>query len=321
VPAPKEKPEATDTAMRAKLGELLYQRATLKPSNWDREPDGPKGPEMAIQEVETGENGRLFRPRQEPEILKYVGEAQQRALWDETLKLYQVVPDALSGDEDQARALRLLQEAQDILLGKPSQYDMAIYKVGQVQTLVTWRLNVIRWSSTYGWGIFIYEVVWIVVLVLGVLMAERVAELVIGMVGSVPGIGGLSHLWGTMMWGGLGGVMGAFYSLYWHVAKIRDFDKQYTMWYAVQPVIGLLLGALVHLLIGPGFLAALGVNQQSQTVIGTLFPYAVACVVGFRQRFALEMIDRVVQAITPSPRPKQSSVEETDAEEMLDSSE
>ena len=133
-------------------------------------------------------------------------------------------------------------------------------------------------------------------------------------------MGGLSRLWTTMMWGGLGGVVGAFYSLYWHVAKVRDFDKQYTMWYVVQPVIGLLVGALVHLLFGSGLLTAQGVNQQDEIVPVSLFPFAVAAIAGFRQRFILEMIDRVIQVITPSPQPEQPVVEETPAEEPINAS-
>jgi hypothetical protein len=105
------------------------------------------------------------------------------------------------------------------------------------------------------------------------------------------------------------------------VAKVRDFDKQYIMWYVVQPVIGLLLGALVHLVIGAGFLIARGLNQPDQAVIASLFPYAVACIVGFRQRSILEMIDRVIQVITPSPRPVSNPAEETIVKEHPDASE
>jgi hypothetical protein len=306
--------------MRAKLGGLLYEKATVKPSDEDLEPDGPEAPEMVIEEIEGYEVGQPSRSRREPEILAYIGRAQRGALWDETLELYQAVPMDLSGDPSQGRALRLLQEAQDILLEKPRQFDVAKFKVGQVQSLISWRRNVRRWSSTYGWGIFIYEVVWIVALVLGFVASESTVGLFTNVTGGVTGIDSLSRLWRTMMWGGLGGVIGAYYSLYWHVAKVRDFDKQYTMWYIVQPVIGLLLGALVHLLIGSGFLTAQGVNQEDQRVTVSLFPYAVACIAGFRQRFILEMIDRVIQVITPSPQPESMPVEETVIENELVSS-
>lgn len=319
VPAPKEKPEATDTVMRAKLDGLLYQHATVKPSGADLEPDGPDAPEMVIEEIEDYEAEQPSRTRREPEILAYVGTAQRTALWEEALELYRAVPDVLTGDANQGRALRLLQEAQDILLEKPRQFDVARFKVSQVQALVSWRRNVNRWSNTYGWGIFAYEILWIVALVLGIFGAERVVGQITNMAGGAPGIDGLLRLWTTMMWCGLGGVIGAYYSLYWHVAKVRDFDKQYTMWYIVQPVIGLLLGGVVYLVIGSGFLTAQGVNQENQTVSVSLFPYAVACIAGFRQRFILEMIDRVIQVITPSTQPKQAEIEDTITEEPLGS--
>ena len=321
VPAPKEKPEATSAIMRAELDGLLYQQATTKPSDEDLEPEGPEGHEVVVEELGGYEAGQPSRTRREPEVLAYVGQEQRKALWEETLALYKDVPDILTGDDNQARALRLLQEAQDLLLEKPRQFDVAKFKVGQVQTLVSWRRNVNRWSNTYGWGILVYEVVWIAALVWGVFGAATIVDAIVGLAGGEPSVAGLLNLWSTMMWGGLGGVIGAFYSLYWHVAKVRDFDKQYSMWYIVQPVIGLLLGALVHLLIGSGFLTARGVTEEGETVALSLFPYAVACIAGFRQRFILEMIDRVIQVITPSPQREQKQAEEAIEEEPLNSSE
>ena len=117
------------------------------------------------------------------------------------------------------------------------------------------------------------------------------------------------------MWGGVGGVVGAFYSLYWHVAQVRDFDKQYSMWYIVQPVMGMLLGALVHLLIGAGFLTMQAGASAEGQLVASFFRYAVACIAGFRQQFILEIIDRVIQVITPKPQEKESAEKETPEEE------
>ena len=52
--------------------------------------------------------------------------------------------------------------------------------------------------------------------------------------------------WNAMMWGGIGGVVGALYSLHWHVAIRQDFKKYYSMSYIVQPIMGLILGELVE---------------------------------------------------------------------------
>jgi hypothetical protein len=41
----------------------------------------------------------------------------------------------------------------------------------------------------------------------------------------------------------------------------------------------------------------------------------VACIAGFRQRFILEMIDRIIQTITPSPPREPMAGEEADSGE------
>jgi hypothetical protein len=300
VPAPKEKPEAIDTAMRAKLGRLLYQRTMVKPLDEDLEPDGPEAPDV---------------------LRALVGKERREALWEETLKLYQVVPEVLAGDANQADSLRLLQEAQTILLETPHQFDMARYKVGQVQASVTRRRNVNRWSKTYGWGIFLYEMVWIVVLLSGTLGASTVVSaiwsLVVVVVGGQGKPDALLGLWNTMMWGGMGGVIGAIYTLHWHVARLADFHKKYTMWYVAQPVVGLLLGLLVYLLIGPGFTTGLDMTGTGREVRNTLFPYVVACIGGFRQQSLLELVDRVVQVILGLTQRKSTPVKKTGAKEPL----
>ena len=104
-----------------------------------------------------------------------------------------------------------------------------------------------------------------------------------------------------MAWGGMGGVVGAYYSLYWHAAKVKDFDKQYIMWYVVQPVLGLAIGALAHLIVGSGFLTGRVEAGTEGQVAVSLFPATIAFIAGFRQRFILEIIDRVIQLVTPSP--------------------
>jgi hypothetical protein len=222
-----------------------------------------------------------------------------RAVWTMTVELYQQVAEILGGDDHQPRALQLLSEAQQALLETPRQLDIALQRVGQVQSLVAWRRNVNRWASSYGWGILAYETAWIGLMGWGVVAATTVVNAILKVVGSAQGLEPALGLWGTTLWGGLGGALGALYSLYRHVAKTRDFDKRYTMWYVVQPVIGLLLGALVYLLVGSGFQTGQGANQDGAVSTFSLFSYAVACIAGYGQRTILEAIDQAIQMVVP----------------------
>ncbi|MBO9361589.1 MAG: hypothetical protein J7452_05230 [Thermoflexus sp.] len=100
------------------------------------------------------------------------------------------------------------------------------------------------------------------------------------------------------MWGGLGGVCRIFYSLYWHVAIRRDFDRQCVMWYPVQPILGSRIGTIIFVIIPVGFFTIRGTPAPANL----LFAYLIAFISGFQQRFFLEPIERIVQTFTPNPR-------------------
>ena len=262
------------------------------------EPDGPRSAPLDLRELEQVEEGQQSRLRDEDEVLTYVGEDQRQRLWKQIVALYDEVPQVLAHDELQGEALQLLQSAQDILMEKPRQFDVAQYKVGQVQSILTRRRQTIRWTNTYGWLAFLYEGIWVWVLAVAIFYAPAIVASITVTFGAAESLVSVEQLWNTAAWGGVGGVLGALYSLYWHAAKVKDFDKQYLMWYVVQPVIGLIIGAALHVIIGAGFLTLIGEPAVTQGTPLRLFPYALAVVAAFRQRFILELVDRVIQFVT-----------------------
>lgn len=261
-------------------------------------PDGPRSTPIDLREPKQVDEEQLSRTRAEDEVLSYVGDDQRQQLWKRIVALYEEVPKTLVNDELQDEALQLLQCAQDILMEKPRQFDVAQYKVGQVQSILTRRRQTIRWTNTYGWLTFLYEGIWVFILAVGIFYAPAIVASITVTFGAAESLVSVEQLWNTATWGGVGGVLGALYSLYWHAAKVKDFDKQYLMWYVVQPVIGLIIGATLHVIVGAGFLTLIGEPAVTQGTPLRLFPYALAVVAAFRQRFILELVDRVVQFVT-----------------------
>ena len=313
LPPPRDKPEAYDPVVQAKLAGTLYQTQTETPPEERLMPDGPTTAALELPELSEYEMGQPSHVRRERDIMSYVGVKQRQALWDEVTGLYRDVPEVLCTDELQDDALQLLQEAQDILMEKPRQFDVAQYKVGQVRSIVIRRQNTVRWTNTYGWGTFIYEALWIVLLGAAILFAPSVVNWVESTVGASASYISVADLWNTAAWGSVGGVLGALYSLYWHAAKVKDFDKQYLMWYVVQPVIGVIIGALVYVIIGAGFITLIGETASGQQTPLQLFPYAVACIAGFRQRFILEVVDRMIQFLTGANAQKEPPAEQPES--------
>ena len=298
LPPPRDKPEAYDPVVRTRIEGALYSTATEKPPDERLLPDGPGSAALELRESPEYEVGQASRSREEREIMDYVGLKQRQALWNDITDLYKQVPDVLCNDKLQDEALQLLQTAQDILMEKPRQFDIAQYKVGQVRSIVTRRKNTVHWTNTWGWFTFFYEALWILALGAAIIFAPSVAAWVESIVGGPTVWISVPDLWNTAAWGSVGGVLGALYSLYWHAAKAQDFDKQYMMWYIVQPVIGIIIGAMVYVIFGGGFMTATGVTASGDQAAVPLFKYAVACIAGFRQRFILEVVDRIIQLLT-----------------------
>ena len=109
-----------------------------------------------------------------------------------------------------------------------------------------------------GIGLFLYEVVWGALFV-GLLF---LALGTLAFTGS-KSVSDLSFLLGSMVWGGLGGVLSGLYTLVKHLSWKRDFDRQYLMWYLTSPVTGMLAGAVVYILLWVVLIALTGLASAS----------------------------------------------------------
>ncbi len=90
--------------------------------------------------------------------------------------------------------------------------------------------------------------------------------------------------------GGLGGVTVGFYSLWRHVAQLKDYDPEFALWYYVNPIMGLLLGVFVFMLSNA--------NLVQFTTNWAIFLLAYA--VGFQQQLVFGILNGIVQRLLPS---------------------
>ena len=97
-----------------------------------------------------------------------------------------------------------------------------------------------------------------------------------------------------MIWGGFGGVVGALYALWKHIAKEQDFDAQYALWYVTNPILGLALGGFVYLLIQAGFLSLTAGASSGETIHSAAVIYVFAWICGFKQNVIYEIVRRIL---------------------------
>lgn len=243
------------------------------------------------------------------EILRRLRPADLKALDQEIDALYTKAATLLSGNRKEATtAFEILRKARVMLLKDPELYADAEYLVRQVAA----RMNQIEQSVTRGQAnaprLFAFQTLWMLPLALLALVTT------VGGVGFTDWLGrilGISTapdrmnwavlLLSTLAWGGIGGVTSALWSLYHHVSVMRDYDPVENLWYYSQPVLGMVLGSIVFLILGAGFLIVQVDVGSADAAMGTrLLPAVVAVIAGFRQTMVLDLIERVIALLTPA---------------------
>jgi hypothetical protein len=259
----------------------------------------PADYQYATSAIQVAERSRLERDDLLSEkVERYLGAERRQTLDKEIERLYEVVSNELSdNNEDVSFALKALSEAQDIILEDIRQYDEALYRVALVKTMLVRRRNLKQWSYSWGLFVFAYAVFWLVLFILAIVFTGNINTAVGSFAGESGGLAAGRSAWYSALAGGIGGIIGILYSLYWRVAVKQNFDRQYIMYYLVQPIMGFMLGAVTHLIITAGFLTFNAAGATSQITV--ILQMVIGFVAGFRQRVVYEMIDRIVQKIAP----------------------
>jgi hypothetical protein len=232
-------------------------------------------------------------------IERYIGQERREALDQEIERLYDAVSAELSDNsEDAAFALKTLREAQDIVIEDIRQFDEAVYRVAVVKTMLVRRRNLRSWSYRWGSFVFAYAVIWLALFIIAMVFTGNINTAIGSFAGQSGGLVAGRSAWYSALAGGIGGVIGILYSLYWRVAIKQNFDRQYIMYYLVQPIMGFILGAVTHLIITAGFLTFNNANGAASPIT-VILQLVIGFVAGFRQRLVYLMIDKIVQKIAP----------------------
>ncbi len=222
-------------------------------------------------------------------------------------ELYECITGTMHSRMDLAQeALGLVSEAHDkLLIGTPADLKDAEVLLQRAKLLTNHVRYSQHWSNTWAWAILSYELVLLFTFIAAIVFDKTLATWLAARLGTElaagQGMVALLPAWNTMLWGAIGGIMGGFYSLHWHVAEMQDFDKQHALWYVVNPFMGLVLGAIVYLVVGTVLSALLpgSMNSGGSAPIVALswLPTLIAAMGGFRQRMVLEFIDEFLCAV------------------------
>ena len=235
----------------------------------------------------------------------------ERKFHAEIDRLYKEISEEFSTPPDIAqKLLEMLREARQLMLDTPEEFGNAEYRVMQVATAVERRRQSRQQARFLGPWLFFYLAIWLLAMTAGLVFANQITNFV-RVWGQITGqqLENLSPILNTMLWGGIGGVVGGLYALWYHIADRQDFDKHYSMWYYVQPLMGLVLGAITFLILAGGFLIVqVNIADPNAAAGARVIPYLVAVLAGFKQDFVYDQLERVVSIFAPgAAKPDASS--------------
>lgn len=199
--------------------------------------------------------------------------------------------------------LDLLEQAQNLVSQGSSNFEEAERLLSEVEYHLAFRERMIRASRRVGIPLFFYEVIWFVTLVWVLIQINTVPTYEVIRSSSPITEVNLVHLLSSLIWGGLGGVVGALYALWKHIAKDQDFDPQYALWYLTNPVLGVMLGGFIFLVIQAGFFSLTAGIEPGLNIRSAFVIYVLAWISGFKQNVVYEIVRRILDVFrveTPS---------------------
>ncbi|MCX8023569.1 MAG: hypothetical protein N3A60_00030 [Thermanaerothrix sp.] len=200
----------------------------------------------------------------------------------------------LNNAEKAIAYLGLLEQAQNLVSQGSSYYEEAERLLSEVEYHLAFRERMIRASQRVGIPLFFYEVIWFVALIWMLIQINTVPTYEVIRNSSPIAEVNLVHLLSSLIWGGLGGVVGALYALWKHIAKEQDFDPQYALWYLTNPVLGVMLGGFIFLVIQAGFFSLTAGIEPGLNIRSAFVIYVLAWISGFKQNVVYEIVRRIL---------------------------
>lgn len=314
----KSKPKAATnggTASRSALGHLDMADPQVVAALKDIQSSGQK-----VDFVELPD--RNLTEQEKEALLTRIGQARIQQLDEEISETYDQVLATVGQNSDIAtECYNLLLKARDIVLRRDAaKFPQAEYYLELARARLQRAAESGNSAKKYAWLITTWGFVWGVIF-LGALILLRIGwlEQTILVPNQITLSPEAATLLESMLWGGIGGVVAVWYSLFKHVG-LRDFDAQYNLSYMGKPFLGLILGATVYmffqLLLTLGFLpTALQTGSGDLTTVSPWIMFPLAWAGGFKENRIFDLVDRVIKQLFGGK--EESSSQAYDAQQVL----
>jgi len=245
-------------------------------------------------------------------VTKLVSMQELENLWKHIGEIENLIKEKVNNLDMAREMFDELMAARAYLMAGRDHYEEAKRYVDEVEYRITLLQRVQEASRTVGWRLFWYEIAALALLTAGLFGLPYLVHKYAPLLGYKETANAAleSVLWlvngvKSTLWGGLGGVTGALYALWRHVARDQDFDPQYRMWYYTNPIMGVVLGAFIYLAMEAGIISMTSVQQSGQIAAAPIF--VLAWLSGFQQNVAYDIVRRLLKVFQVAENSKSKS--------------
>jgi len=288
-----ERPEGGMSAAEPILTDVELDETNL-PTGKMEVPASISGPSFRYSE-EVDKETKLLKEEEEL-VAHFVTPDRLALLWGRIDSAQQDIKMKVPNMSIARELIADLEQARNELLTGKENYEEAERTISEVEL----RIAVVERAKSDNWAaiaLFLYEVIWAVLFTTFFLITNQAHE-----------ITNIILVMSSAIWGGIGGITGAFYALWKHVARDVDFSKQYYLWYVSNPIMGLILGSFIYLVM-KGSLLSMTTETNIQDITSPFIVYLLAFVVGYQQNVAWALVRRVVQVFQLSGEDGESNRE------------
>jgi hypothetical protein len=179
-----------------------------------------------------------------------------------------------------------VQAGRNELMAGKTFYEEAERHIAEAEYRVQLSIQLEKWSKTLIPRLFYYLTAWFVLLIvatfaLGENLFSSDAPL-------------LFILAGSMIFGGVGGIIGAVLPLIKHYSEKQDFSKRYTTWYIYSPFIGVAMGSIIFVIMSAGVFS---ISAGSTSISLPYLIYIVAGMAGYQHNVFTGLVKRMLKVL------------------------
>ncbi len=226
-------------------------------------------------------------------LSRFVTDERLDKLWNDIDKLQEQIVQKVQGSRDLTDTYQKeLLEASALLLQDRANYDdvrAIIYRVrADLAREEKVRQDTEKYKPQIIRFLFLAFVLWVILMAVEPLFGQFMTDV---------GLGALGLIYHPTMFGMLGAIVYAYFTLNRHAIHLRDFDPVHVSWYLMNPFIGIIMGLLMTLVFTTGIVSTIGVGllDQAESAMLGQFPFLlwVLCfLAGYNQNVVLRLLYR-----------------------------